>query len=86
LSDSRGAQGQHNQERAQLRKTERFRLRDGDSDGIVSRTEYMNFGELNYLDADANDDGKLSYAELQQLYPWPCRHAGISAEPAKSGD
>lgn len=68
ISDAPGAQSQRNQERAQLRKTERFRLMDGDGDGIVTRTEYMNFGELNYLDADANDDGKLSYAELQQFH------------------
>ena len=40
---------QRMEERAQLRKTERFRLMDGNGDGIVSRNEYMNFGELNYL-------------------------------------
>lgn len=59
---------QRSKERAQLRKTERFRVMDGDGDGIVTRAEYMNFGELNYLDADANDDGKLSYGELQQFH------------------
>lgn len=68
MGSGSGLQRQRNQERAQLRKTERFRLMDGDGNGIVTRTEYMNFGELNYLDADANDDGKLSYGELQQFH------------------
>ncbi|MDM8012147.1 MAG: hypothetical protein QUV08_14420 [Parasphingorhabdus sp.] len=67
-SDVPGARSQRNQDRAQLRKAERFRLMDGNGDGIVTRAEYMNFGELNYLDADANDDGKLSYTELQQFH------------------
>lgn len=31
-------------------------------DGVVSRNEYMNFGELNYLDADANDDANSRFA------------------------
>lgn len=61
-------QRQLSEERAQLRKTERFRLMDGNGDGIVTRAEYMKFGELNYLDADTNDDGKLSYGELQQFH------------------
>ncbi|MEQ8745016.1 hypothetical protein [Parasphingorhabdus sp.] len=61
-------QRQRSAERAQLRKTERFRLMDGNGDGTVTRAEYMNFGELNYLDADSNDDGKLSYGELQQFH------------------
>ena len=61
-------QRQRSAERTQLRKTERFRLMDGNGDGIVTRAEYMNFGELNYLDADSNDDGKLSYGELQQFH------------------
>lgn len=56
------------EERAQLRKTERFRLMDGNGDGIVSRNEYMNFGELNYLDADANDDGRLTFREMQDFH------------------
>ena len=54
--------------RAQARKTERFRLMDGNGDGVVTRTEYMNFGELNYLDADANDDGRLTIQEMQQFH------------------
>lgn len=61
-------QRQLSEERAQLRKTERFRAMDGNGDGIVTRAEYMKFGELNYLDADTNDDGKLSYGELQQFH------------------
>lgn len=59
---------QRTEERAQLRKTERFRLMDGNGDGIVSRNEYMNFGELNYLDADANDDGRLTFREMQDFH------------------
>ncbi|GAA0270744.1 hypothetical protein GCM10009127_08590 [Alteraurantiacibacter aestuarii] len=59
---------QRMEERAQARKTERFRLMDGNGDGMVTRTEYMNFGELNYLDADANDDGRLTVRELQQFH------------------
>lgn len=51
-------------ERATLRKTERFRVMDGDGDGVVTRTEFMKFGELNYLEADANDDGQLTFKEL----------------------
>lgn len=54
------------QARAQARKTERFRIMDGNGDGIVTRNEFMNFGKLNYLEADANDDGKVTYQELQQ--------------------
>jgi len=65
---SKSRQRRRTEERAQLRKTERFRAMDGNGDGIVTRTEYMKFGELNYLDADANDDGKLSYRELQQFH------------------
>lgn len=54
--------------RAQDRKAIRFRLMDGDGDGVVTRTEYMKFGELNYLDADENDDGALSLKEFQQFH------------------
>ncbi len=57
-----------NLERATLRKTERFRLMDGDGDGVVTHTEFMKFGELNYLEADANDDGKLMFKELNQYH------------------
>ncbi|MEZ6010321.1 MAG: hypothetical protein R3C08_00420 [Hyphomonas sp.] len=53
-------------EQANLRKTERFRIMDGNGDGIVSREEYMRFGEHAWLEADTNDDGQLSWAELQQ--------------------
>lgn len=52
-------------EQANLRKTERFRIMDGNGDGIVSREEYMLFGEHAWLEADTNDDGQLSWAELQ---------------------
>lgn len=68
ISDTTGAQQQQNQERAQVRKAEQFRLMDGDGNGIVTRTEYMEFGEQNYPRADSNGDGKLSYAELQQFH------------------
>jgi hypothetical protein len=53
-------------EQANLRKTERFRIMDGNGDGIVSREEYMRFGEHAWLEADTNDDGQLTWAELQQ--------------------
>ncbi|MBU3920466.1 MAG: hypothetical protein KJ833_08515 [Alphaproteobacteria bacterium] len=53
-------------EQANLRKTERFRIMDGNGDGIVSREEYMRFGEHVWLEADTNDDGQLTWAELQQ--------------------
>ncbi|WP_428410095.1 EF-hand domain-containing protein [Hyphococcus sp.] len=59
---------QQMQERAELRKTERFRVMDGDGDGVVTRTEFMKFGNLHYLDADANDDGKLTEKELNQYH------------------
>lgn len=52
-------------EQANLRKTERFRIMDGNGDGIVSREEYMRFGEHTWLEADTNDDGRLSWGELQ---------------------
>jgi hypothetical protein len=52
-------------EQANLRKTERFRVMDGNGDGIVSREEYMRFGEYTWLEADTNDDGRLSWGELQ---------------------
>ncbi len=55
-------------ERSQLRKAERFRLMDGNGDGAISRNEYMNFGELNYLDADADDNGLLTWRELQRFH------------------
>ncbi|WP_291070747.1 hypothetical protein [Hyphomonas sp.] len=53
-------------EQANLRKTERFRIMDGNGDRIVSREEYMRFGEHAWLEADTNDDGQLTWAELQQ--------------------
>lgn len=52
-------------EQANLRKTERFRVMDGNGDGIVTRNEYMRFGEYAWLDADTNDDGRLSWSEMQ---------------------
>lgn len=51
---------------ANLRKTERFRIMDGNGDGIVTREEYMHFGEHAWLEADANDDGQLTMGELHQ--------------------
>ena len=53
-------------EQANLRKTERFRIMDGNGDGKVSREEYMRFGEHTWLEADMNDDGQLTWGELQQ--------------------
>lgn len=67
-SNKSSARRERSEERAQLRKTERYRLMDGDGNGIVTRTEYMKFGELNYLDADIDDDGKLTLGELQQFH------------------
>jgi hypothetical protein len=52
-------------EQANLRKTERFRIMDGNGDGVVSREEYMRFGEHTWLEADTNDDGELTWGELQ---------------------
>ena len=52
-------------QQANLRKTERFRVMDGNGDGVVSREEYMRFGEHAWLEADTNDDGTLSWGELQ---------------------
>lgn len=63
---SNSSRKQTMQERALLRKTERFRVMDGNGDGVVTRTEFMKFGELHYLEADANDDGQLSFKELEQ--------------------
>ncbi|MBW8294482.1 hypothetical protein [Sphingopyxis sp.] len=67
-SSGQSPQRQRAEERAQSRKAERFRLMDGDGNGAVSRTEYMNFGEMNYLDADGNDDGQITVRELQQFH------------------
>ncbi|MEZ5953042.1 MAG: EF-hand domain-containing protein [Hyphomonas sp.] len=53
-------------EQANLRKTERFRIMDGDGDGIVTRNEFMKFGEHAWLEADTNDDGRLTWQELNQ--------------------
>ena len=52
-------------QQANLRKTERYRVMDGNGDGVVSREEYMRFGEHAWLEADTNDDGQLSWGELQ---------------------
>lgn len=68
MAKNSGPRRQRNEERAQLRKAKRFQLMDGDGNGMVTRTEFMKFGELNYLDADANNDGKLSFGELQQFH------------------
>jgi len=68
ISGSSAKQRQQRQELVQARKTERFRLMDGNGDGVLTHTEYMKFGELNYLDADTNDDGKLTFKEMQQFH------------------
>lgn len=52
-------------QQANLRKTERFHVMDGNGDGVVNREEYMRFGEHAWLEADTNDDGALSWGELQ---------------------
>jgi hypothetical protein len=66
--DYNASRNRRAEERAQLRKTERFRLMDGDGDGKVTRNEYMKFGELNYLDADLDDDGRLTFREMQEFH------------------
>lgn len=68
MSGSSAKQREQREELVQARKSERFRLMDGDGDGVLTRTEYMKFGELNYLDADTNDDGKLTFKEMQQFH------------------
>ncbi len=60
------AHQQEMQERANLRKSERYRVMDGNGDGVVTREEFTKFGELNYLEAGADDDGQLTFKELQQ--------------------
>jgi hypothetical protein len=67
-SDYNPSRNRRVEERAQQRKTERFRLMDGNGDGMVSRNEYMKFGELNYLDADRDDDGRLTFREMQEFH------------------
>lgn len=67
-SDYNPSRNRRVEEHAQLRKTERFRLMDGNGDGMVSRNEYMKFGELNYLDADRDDDGRLTFREMQEFH------------------
>ncbi|WP_324826632.1 EF-hand domain-containing protein [Qipengyuania zhejiangensis] len=67
-----GAQGgtrnlAQREERSRVRKTERFRLMDGNGDGLVTRNEFMNFGAMHFLDADADDDGRLSFRELNRF-------------------
>ncbi|PQA87728.1 hypothetical protein [Hyphococcus luteus] len=65
---SNTARRQQMQERADLRKTERFRVMDGNGDGVVTRNEFMKFGNLYYLEADRNDDGMVSEKELNQYH------------------
>ena len=52
---------------ANLRKTERYRLMDTDANGVVMRNEYRNFAEYAFLEADADDDGKLTVQELNRF-------------------
>ncbi|WP_417595954.1 hypothetical protein [Parasphingorhabdus sp.] len=68
MSDTAGPQRQRNEQTAQLRKAERFRLMDSDDNGVVTRSEYMKSGESNFPGADVNNDGKLSYGELEQFH------------------
>jgi Ca2+-binding EF-hand superfamily protein len=52
------------QERAEERKTLRFRVMDSDGDGVVSREQFMLQNRLDFADADADDDGKVTEQEF----------------------
>ena len=65
-ASSNPARQQQMQERADLRKTERFRVMDGNGDGVVTRAEWMDFGDRFYGEADRNNDGKVSAKELNR--------------------
>ncbi|WP_375203570.1 EF-hand domain-containing protein [Hyphococcus sp.] len=52
------------QEKAAQRKTARFEAMDADGDAKVTRTEFMDFESKVFEDADVNDDGQLTEAEL----------------------
>jgi EF hand len=54
-------------EQANLRKTERFRIMDGNGDGRITREEFMRFGEYAWLEADTDDDGRLTLQEMQRF-------------------
>ena len=53
-------------EQADLRKKSRFQLMDSDGDGVVTPSEHDAFTEHVFLEADADDDGYLTFQELQQ--------------------
>ena len=53
-------------EQADLRKKARFQLMDSDGDGVVTLSEHDAFTEHVFLEADADDDGYLTFQELQQ--------------------
>ena len=55
---------QQMQEKAAQRKTARFEAMDADGDAIVTRAEFMDFESKVFQDADSNDDGQLTEAEL----------------------
>lgn len=53
-------------EQADLRKKARFQLMDRDGDGVVTLSEHDAFTEHVFLEADADDNGYLTFQELQQ--------------------
>ena len=53
-------------EQADLRKKARFQLMDSDGDGVVTLSEHDAFTEHVFLEADADDDGYLTFQELKQ--------------------
>ena len=53
-------------EQADLRKKSRFQLMDSDGDGVVTPSEHDAFTEHVFLEADADDDGYLTFQELKQ--------------------
>ena len=54
------------EEHAQMQKSLRFLVMDGNGDGAVSILEYMRMGELIYSEADGNNDGKVTPFEFRQ--------------------
>lgn len=52
-------------EQADLRKAARYQLMDRDGDGIVTLGEHEAFAEHVFLEADTDDDGYLTFQEMQ---------------------
>lgn len=57
---------QKTEEQAQLQKSLRFRVMDGDGDGAVSPMEFRRMGELIFSEADGNNDGKVTMYEFRR--------------------